>query len=407
VTTEDNEDRLLRSVALQNAESIRVARQRAEQQAEAALRERANLLNLTHDSIFVHGINGAIRYWNRGAEELYGWTAEEVVGSIAYDLLKTVFPASLEQIEAEVMRADRWEGELVHTKKDGSQVVVASRWSLQRDEQGTPAAILETNNDITERKRAEAEARESERALRKAQADLARTTRLTTMGELTASIAHEIVQPLSAVNTNVNTCLHWLEDEKFDLAKARSAATRAAKDADRAIEIIKRVRALMTKSEIQKVELNMSDILSEVLALTDHELRARQVSVNSELAATLPPVLGDRVQLQQLMLNLIMNGIEAMATVAGRPRKLTIEMRAEDTDHVLAVVRDSGLGLDPEKADQIFTPFFTTKPEGTGMGLAICRSIVEAHNGRIWASPGTPHGSVFQFTLPTKAVGTS
>jgi two-component system, LuxR family, sensor kinase FixL len=407
VTTEDNEDRLLRSVALQNAESIRVARQRAEQQAEAALRERANLLNLTHDSIFVHGINGAIRYWNRGAEELYGWTAEEVVGRIAYDLLKTVFPASLEQIEAEVMRADRWEGELVHTKKDGSQVVVASRWSLQRDEQGTPAAILETNNDITERKRAEAEARESERALRKAQADLARTTRLTTMGELTASIAHEIVQPLSAVNTNVNTCLHWLEDEKFDLAKARSAATRAAKDADRAIEIIKRVRALMTKSEIQKVELNMSDILSEVLALTDHELRARQVSVNSELAATLPPVLGDRVQLQQLMLNLIMNGIEAMATVAGRPRKLTIEMRAEDTDHVLAVVRDSGLGLDPEKADQIFTPFFTTKPEGTGMGLAICRSIVEAHNGRIWASPGTPHGSVFQFTLPTKAVGTS
>jgi two-component system, LuxR family, sensor kinase FixL len=407
VTTEDNEDRLLRSVALQNAESIRVARQRAEQQAEAALRERANLLNLTHDSIFVHGINGAIRYWNRGAEELYGWTAEEVVGRIAYDLLKTVFPASLEQIEAEVMRADRWEGELVHTKKDGSQVVVASRWSLQRDEQGTPAAILETNNDITERKRAEAEARESERALRKAQADLARTTRLTTMGELTASIAHEIVQPLSAVNTNVNTCLHWLEDEKFDLAKARSAATRAAKDADRAIEIIKRVRALMTKSEIQKVELNMSDILSEVLALTDHELRARQVSVNSELAATLPPVLGDRVQLQQLMLNLIMNGIEAMATVAGRPRKLTIEMRAEDTDHVLAVVRDSGLGLDPEKADQIFTAFYTTRSDGLGMGLAICRSIVEAHNGRIWASPGTPHGSVFQFTLPTKAVGTS
>jgi two-component system sensor kinase FixL len=407
VTTEDNEDRLLRSVALQNAESIRVARQRAEQQAEAALRERANLLNLTHDSIFVHGINGAIRYWNRGAEELYGWTAEEVVGRIAYDLLKTVFPASLEQIEGEVMRADRWEGELVHTKKDGSQVVVASRWSLQRGEQGTPAAILETNNDITERKRAEAEARESERALHKAQAELARTTRLTTMGELTASIAHEIVQPLSAVNTNVNTCLHWLGDETFDLARARSAATRAAKDADRAIEIIKRVRALMTKSEVQKVEINMSDILSEVLALTDHELRARQVSVNSELAATLPPVLGDRVQLQQLMLNLIMNGIEAMASMAGRRRKLTIEMRAEGTDHVLTVVRDSGLGLDPEKAHQIFTPFFTTKPEGTGMGLAICRSIVEGHNGRIWASPGTPHGAVFQFTLPTKAVRTS
>jgi PAS domain S-box-containing protein len=211
VTTEDNEDRLLRSVALQNAESIRIARQRAEQQAEAALREQASLLNLTHDSIFVRGINGAIRYWNRGAEELYGWTAEEVVGRIGYDLLKTVFPVSLEQIEGEVMRTHRWEGELVHTKKDGSQVVVASRWSLQRDEQGTPAAILETANDITERKRAEAEARESERRYREAQAELAHVTRVTTLGELTASIAHEVSQPLAGIGSNAEACLLWLD----------------------------------------------------------------------------------------------------------------------------------------------------------------------------------------------------
>ena len=145
--TEDNEDMLLRSVALQNVESIRIARQRAERQAEATLLEQADLLNLTHDSIFVRDLNGAIRYWNRAAEKSYGWTEEQALGRVAHDLLKTVFPASLEQIEEEVMRTDRWDGEVVHTRKDGSQVVVASRWSLKRDERGAPVAILVTNND--------------------------------------------------------------------------------------------------------------------------------------------------------------------------------------------------------------------------------------------------------------------
>ena len=160
--TEDSEDKLLRSVALRNADAIRIARQRAEQQAEATLQEQANLLNLTHDSIFVRDMNGTIRYWNRAAEQLYGWAKEQAVGRVAHDLLATAFPLSLEQIEGDLMRADRWEGELVHTRNDGSHVVVASRWSLQRDEQGIPVAIMETNNDITERKRAEAEAHDRE-----------------------------------------------------------------------------------------------------------------------------------------------------------------------------------------------------------------------------------------------------
>jgi signal transduction histidine kinase len=225
-----------------------------------------------------------------------------------------------------------------------------------------------------------------------------------TMGEVTASIAHEIIQPLSATVTNGNTCLHWLEDKTMDLAKARSAVTRAVRDAERATDIIRRIRALMTNSETEKVEVDMNGIVTEVLALTHNELLKGQVSVNTALAATLPPVFGDRVQLQQLILNLIMNGIEAMASVAGRPKELTIETRAEVADHVLVQVRDSGVGLNPEQADQIFDAFFTTKPEGTGMGLAICRSIVEAHDGRIWASADSPHGAVFQFTLPTDNV---
>ena len=165
--TEDSEDKLLRSVALRNADAIRIARQRAEQQAEATLQEQANLLNLTHDSIFVRDMNGTIRYWNRAAEQLYGWAKEQAVGRVAHDLLATAFPLSLEQIEGDLMRADRWEGELVHTRNDGSHVVVASRWSLQRDEQGIPVAIMETNNDITERKRAEAEAHDREGKIRR------------------------------------------------------------------------------------------------------------------------------------------------------------------------------------------------------------------------------------------------
>jgi C4-dicarboxylate-specific signal transduction histidine kinase len=241
-------------------------------------------------------------------------------------------------------------------------------------------------------------------ALREAQADLARVTRLMTMGQVTASIAHEIFQPLSAVVTNGNTCLHWLEDGSLDLGKARSAASRTVRDAERANDIIRRIRALIIRSETQKVDVDMNGVIRDILALMHSELLKRQMSVSLALAATLPPVFGDRVQLQQLMLNLIMNGIEAMAPVADRPKELTIETRVEGTDHVLVLVRDVGEGLDPDKVDRIFDPFFTTKPEGTGMGLAICRSVIEAHDGCIWASPGVPHGAMFQFTLPATAV---
>ena len=171
---EDNEDKLLRSVALQNAESIRIARQRAEEETDAALWEQAFLLNLTHDAIFVRDVHGTIRYWNHAAQGLYGWTAEEAIGKTTHDLLKTIHPIALKEIETEVMRTGRWEGELVHTKKDGSQIVVASRWSSQQHEQGAPIAILETNNDITQRKRAEQELRAAYRDLQAREAKIRR-----------------------------------------------------------------------------------------------------------------------------------------------------------------------------------------------------------------------------------------
>jgi PAS domain S-box-containing protein len=286
------------------------------------------------------------------------------------------------------------------TRGDGSVCYIATSGKPVFDPEGRFVGYRGVSSDVT----ASVRAAQAEEALREAQADLARVTRLTTMGELTASIAHEIFQPLSAVVTNGNTCLHWLEDKTIDLAKARSAAIRTVRDAKRANDIIRRIRALMIRSETQKVDVDLNGIIRDILALIHNELLKRQVSVSMALAATLPPVFGDRVQLQQLMLNLMMNGIEAMASVADRPKELTIETRVEGTDHVLVLVRDVGEGLNLEKIDRIFDPFFTTKPEGTGMGLAICRSVVEAHDGRIWASPGAPHGAVFQFTLPARAV---
>ncbi len=220
----------------------------AAKQAEAALRERANLLNLTRDSVFVRDMDGVISYWNRGAEQLYGWTAADAVGKVTHQLLQTVLPVPLAEINAELQRTGLWEGELVHTKADGSRVVVASRWSLQRDEQHRPLAILESNDDITERKRAE-------EALRQARVELAHTTRVTALGELAASIAHEVNQPLAAIVANAGACLRWLDRGTPNLDEARRAIEWIVKDGNRAAAVIRHVRGLVNKADTQKTPL--------------------------------------------------------------------------------------------------------------------------------------------------------
>jgi PAS domain S-box-containing protein len=401
--TRDNEDSLLRSVALQNAESIRAVRLRAEQQAETAMREQANLLNLTHDAIFVRDMNGTVKYWNRGAEELYGWPAEQAVGRVMLELLNTIFEVPLKQIEEEVIEAGRWEGELVQTKKDGSQVVVASRWSLQRDESSAPVAILIINNDITERKRAEAEARENDRRYRDTQMALAHANRVATMGQLTASIAHEVNQPLAAVVANAEACLRWLDRATPDLDGVRRSVQWIIDDGNRASDVIRRIRALANKTGIEKAPLDINDVIREVIGLVHRELTSRQVSLRMELAPALPMILGDRIQLQQVIINLVMNGIEAMRSITDRPRELVILSRQDETQQVLVNVTDCGVGIPAENADRLFNPFFTTKSGGMGMGLSICRSIMQAHDGRLWVAANAPHGATFQFTLPVNA----
>jgi PAS domain S-box-containing protein len=763
---------------------------RVRRRAEAVLREQANLLGLTHDTIFVMDMEGVIKYWNRGAEELYGWTAEQAMGRVVHDLLKTVFPGPLEQIKAEVTRSGRWEGELVHTRKDGSQVVVASHWSLERSKQGAPVAILETNNDITERKqaedrlrhsiealrqseaylaesqklthtgswaldlasekyvyvseedfriwgfdpqegpptreavfrrihpedryrwrrnfenslgektdnfdeyrivlpdgtvkhihtlrhpvlndagdlvklvgttiditerkRAEEALRESERKyhelveransiilhwqrdgriihlnefgqrffgyteseirgrhvigtivpetessgrdlqrlmdeicanpsafeqnvnenmrrngervwiawtnkvqlnskgevteilsiglditdrkraeealrrseaylaeaqrlshtgswasectgqplywseevfrifgfdpqqgtptpdqplqrihpedldkylgtfdramqakvdfevearvvlpdgtvryidgigrpvlnakgevlevvgavaditerkraeeererLRQLEADLAHINRISMMGELAASIAHEVNQPLSGVVSNGSACLRWLGGDVPNVEEAREAARRIVRDGKRAGEVIARIRALTKRAATPREKLDLNEITRDVLALVGDEAKRKSVIIRTQFADDLSPVSGDHVQLQQVMLNLVMNAIEAMSSVDERSRELVITTRNVDVEQVLVTVEDSGTGLDPNTVDKIFDPFYTTKPGGMGMGLSISRSILQAHGGRLWAAAKDGPGAILYFTLP-------
>src|SRR5262245_50166861 len=271
------------------------------------------------------------------------------------------------------------------------------RWLLiravpLRDETGKIVKWYGTSADVKDRKRAE-------EALSKAQAELAHVTRVTTMGELAASIAHEVNQPLSAIVNNGSACLRWLNGAEPDLDEAREAARRVVRDGNRAGEVITRIRALLRKTDTEKARLDISQTIQEVVRLTRNEAARKGVAIRMELAAELPPVLGDRVQLQQVILNLVMNGIEAMASVTGRPRELLICSRQHESDKALIAVRDSGVGLDGQDFEKIFDAFYTTKSQGLGMGLAISRSIVEDHGGQLWAVPNEGPGATFQFTL--------
>ena len=382
-----------RTIDLQRASEGLQAEIAERKRGEKALRERANLLDLTHDTVFVRDINDVITFWNRGAEELYGWTRDEAVGQVSHHLMQTIFTAPLEEIMVELNSTGRWEGELIHTRRDGTQVVVMSRWARQSDERGKPITVLETNNDVTERKRAE-------EALHQAQAELAHVARVATLGEMTAAIAHEINQPLTAVVNNAGACLRWLAGQAPNLEEARQSAALIIDDGHRAGEIISRIRALAKKAPPQTDWLDINETILEVIALARSQVQRSQVSLQTQLSEDVPLVLGDRIQLQQVILNLIINAIEAMSGAGGGPRELRVCSGNADSKGVLVAVQDSGPGVDPESLAHLFTAFFTTKSQGMGMGLAISRSIIEAHGGRLWATANDGPGATFQFTLP-------
>jgi PAS domain S-box-containing protein len=361
--------------------------------AEETLREQADLLNLTHDAIFVRDMDGIVRSWNRGAEALFGWTAAEAEGRPVSELLKTVSPIPFDHAIAELLRTGRWEGELVRSRKDGTQVVIASRWSLQRDTRGAPVAALETNNDITERKRAE----QQRERLRQLEADLAHINRVSMMGELAASLGHEIRQPIAAIATNAGAVLRWLQREPPEIEEACQSASRIINDTDRAVHIVDRNRALYSRETTQRELIDLNEIIREMVDLLRDTAHRRSIAIRSELDPALPATSADRVQLQQVLMNLMLNGIEAMKETSG---ELRVSSTRTEHGELLVAVSDSGIGLPDAGPERIFEAFFTTKPDGTGMGLSISRRIIEAHGGHLWASANAARGAIFQFTLP-------
>ncbi|HET6389800.1 PAS domain-containing protein [Hyphomicrobium sp.] len=615
------------------------------QEAAKTSREQAGLLELTHDGVFVRKIDDCITFWNFGATQLYGWTKEDALGQASENLLHTIYPIPLADLTAELYRTGRWEGEIVRTHKDGHQIEISSRWSLQRDNKSRPVAILETNNDISERKRIEEERRQQElelrlfidtiptlgwicrpdgsaeylnkrwldytglaladaqgwswkcvfhpddlermlehyqqclqtgelfedearmrrfdgvyrwmlfraqarrdaqgqiikwygtntdieelksaelavlrsqaylddaqrlshtgsfawkpttnemiwskeayqilgvdlsaaptiglmfdqvheddrefvkqqikravngerefdfetrlltshdkalrhlhiracrvaygsgeeeivgalmdvtgtrhaqAALQSAQADLAHAARVATLGEISASIAHEVNQPLAAIVTLGQAGQRWLKREKPDMEEALSSLSGIVSEANRAAEVIQRVRQFAKKAKPDVVKLDINELVRDVARLVRHEALTNHVTLRMVLGEGIPMVTGDRIQLQQVIVNLMMNGLQAMAKTHERPRILTAQT-ASQSGTVLVVVEDCGCGIGSKPAEELFTAFYTTKENGMGMGLSICRSIIEAHGGRIWAAPNAGHGMSFQFTVP-------
>jgi PAS domain S-box-containing protein len=359
---------------------------------EQATRLLAAVVESSHDAIVSKDLDGIITSWNKGAERLFGYAAEEAVGQ---NITLIIPPDRRNEERAIVERLTRGERvdhfETVRMRKDGSLLDVALTISPMKDAAGCIVGASKLARDITERKRAE-------EALRQAQADLAYMSRVTTMGELTASLAHEIKQPISAALTNAKTCLRWLGRDVPDLPEASEAASRIVKDATRAADIISRISLLFKKGALQRELVDVNEVIREMIVLLRTEANRYSISIRIELAEDLPTVMADRVQLQQVFMNLMLNGIDAMKETTGEA-ELTIKSEADD-GQVLVSVSDTGMGLPPEQVEQIFKAFFTTKDTGTGMGLPISRSIIESHGGRLWATGVPGRGATFQFTLP-------
>jgi PAS domain S-box-containing protein len=482
-------------------------------------RGQARLLDLTHDAVIARDENDIITYWNRAAEEFYGWTRKEALGQVAHTLLRTEFPEPHADVLAILRRTGHWEGELEHAKRDGSVATVLSRWSLQRDASGEPVGTLETNNDITERKQAEEALQRSQTAylaeaqrlsatgsfgwrpssgeifwsaetfrifgrdpgevpsldrmmervhpedagmvraaldraaegvdfdvehrllmpdgsvrhlhmvghalngaagalhfvgavmdvsaaklaqhrLNAAQAELAHVTRMSMIGQLTASISHEVNQPLAAIVTNGEAAMRWLARDEPQVDEVRDALTSIIQDGKRTSEVVRRIRALVKKSDAKFERLDINQIIDDGVSLVHRAMVDHGVEPQLALTPGLPLVYGDRVQLQQVVINLTVNAIQAMAGIHDRPRRVRIASRRGEAGGIVVSIADSGAGFPPDVAANLFDAFYSTRPDGMGMGLAICRTIIDTHGGRIWAVSGDGTGATFQFSLP-------
>ena len=370
-------------------------RVRAEKALVATEERFRQLAESIHEVFYLTEVPGhRLLYVSPAYEQVWGNTCQSLYES-PESFLDAVHPEDREAARHVFVSHQPFLHEYRIIRPDGSMRWISDRGFPVRDAKGEVYRLAGIAEDITESKQAE-------QALQESQAALARVARIVAMGELTASIAHEINQPLAAAATNASASMHWLAAQPPNLDEARKAVASAVREANRASEVIAKVRALLRRASPQMVPLDMNEVIREVLALVHSELIRGGVTAKTKLPAGLPAVLGDRVQLQQVILNLIMNAIDAMISISDRPRTLLIKS-AKDAEGVLIQVQDSGKGLDPENSDRMFESFFTTKPEGIGIGLSISSSIVEAHGGRLWATPASSQGAVFQLILPKAA----
>jgi PAS domain S-box-containing protein len=375
------------------------------QEREARIRR---LVDSNIVGIVFWDVEGRIIDANQAFLDIIGYAQEDLVsGRLRWtELTPAEWRDADDQIIAELKAAGSRSlppREKEYFRKDGGRVPVLIARALfeWKPDEGVSFVV-----DMTDLKRAEEKLRASEQRFVDAQMELAHVTRMTTLGELTASIAHEVNQPLAAVVANAEAGLRWLDRESPDIAKARRSVEWIIDDGNRASEVIRRVRSLATKTSIEKVPLNINDVIGETIPLVQRELSSRRVALRTDLAPALPAILGDRIQLQQVVINLVMNGLEAMQSVTDRPRELVIRSHQDGAQLVRVAVTDSGGGISAENADRLFSAFFTTKSSGMGMGLSICRSIIETHGGRMSAANNVGPGATFQFTLPLYQEGT-
>ena len=352
------------------------------------------LLETALDAVVVMTSDGIVAEWNDRAASIFGWSRDEALGQAMAEL---IIPERYREAHKDGIRRYLQTGkgevlgrraEVSGIKKNGEEFPVELSISPILDD--GRIVFVGCLRDISDRN-----------ALRLARADLARVRQRMAMGEMAASIAHEIKQPLAAIATNANAGLRWLGNSQPDLAEVRIALKRVVDDCHRADEVINGIRLMFKKDVPVMVPLDINGLVREVLSLVRGEVENQKVTVRTELLHDLPPVPGNQVQLRQAMVNLIANAIDAMGAVSGRPRILRLRTETRGTDQVLLSVEDSGPGIDPENVNRIFEPFFTTKSHGMGMGLSISRSIVENHGGRLLVSPGRPHGSIFHVLLPS------
>ena len=381
-------------------------------QGEESRGRLAAIVASSADAIVSKDLNGVIRTWNAGAERLFGYTAEEAIGQPVVMLIPPSQDDEEPGILERIRRGEHVEHyETIRRRKNGTLVDVSLTVSPILDEHGQVLGASKIARDITDHKRAEQERRDLEErervlaiatALRDTEEELARVARALTVGELATSIAHEVNQPLAAIVTNAEAGLRWLNAKAPEVHEAQESLELIVRDANRASEVIRRIREFLKKDSRQIAPIDIGDVVQEAVGLVRDDLLKKRIVLRIELSDGLPFVRGDRIQLQQVILNLIMNGSEALTSVADGSRELIVISQKSGTDRVLVAVRDSGAGMDPQNMDRIFDAFFTTKPTGMGMGLSISRSIIEAHGGSIWAEPNDGSGLTVQFTLPTE-----